>query len=207
MIIIIILKDIFFDITTLLIAIISLIISILVFYNNRKNLHVDFSNTVTPVRNGDIKFLLEKNGSKTDYSYGDSLLIKVEIVNHSPKDIAFFDLECFETTSNERVSILTRHTMFAEIREQIALANLKKYSTPIELNIPERDYGVFKSGTFIRFHLILFPKKDFEKINLSFKIAKKSIIKSIFRPGVNRNNFKTYKNTCHIKSWTDRLND
>jgi len=150
-------------------------------------------------------FIINDNGRPEPY--GDALLTKIEIVNPSPRDIAFFDLRCFYPETNMNVSLLTRRTMLDDLRDKNllrAVENKKGDVDLAELIIPEKNYGVLKSGSFTKFDILMFPKTDAKEVFLSFKVAKKSIIKDPFAV-TGRKRFKHYGVAYNTQSWAESL--
>lgn len=80
----------------------------------------------------------------------------------------------------------------------------KDYENMAEISIPEKKYGILKSGTFTSFDILVFPDEDMKKIRLSFNVAKKSI-KKIPYPIRSRKRFKHYSCEYNICLWTELL--
>lgn len=195
-----------YKVITLSFSCISLIVSILVAWSNRKTLHVEVSKNLEIIDGGTV-FVL--NDDNIPEPYGDGVLAKIEIVNPSPKDIAFFDLRCFYPETNINASLLTRRTMFDEFRDRTLWRAVKygeKDVNLMELTIPDKNFGVLKSGSFTRFDILMFPSVNANSLILSFKVAKKAFKKDPFAV-TGRRKYKYYGRNFNICLWTEFLSD
>ena len=192
--------DLIFKTIPIIISFISLIISILVACSNRKTLQVEINKNLEIVRGGEI-FMLDDD--EIPESYGNGLLTTIEVVNPSPKDIAFFDLRAFYPETNLNVHLLTKRTIFDKFRDKPCWRAIESQNGEVnlmELIIPETNYGIFKANSFTRFHIVVFPNTDTKKLNLSFKVAIKARIKDKFAV-TGRKKFKFYGVSYDINSW------
>ncbi|MEK3644443.1 hypothetical protein [Aeribacillus sp. FSL M8-0235] len=140
--------------------------------------------------------------------YGNGIIAKIEVVNPSPKDIAFFDLRAFYPETNLNVHLLTKRTMLDKYRDKTlwrAIESQEGNVNLMELTIPDTNYGIFKANSFTRFHIVMFPDPDAKELLLSFKVAiKAKFIKDQFAL-TGRKKFKHYGMAYDISSWTESL--
>ncbi len=189
----------------LIISFIALIVSIVVAWSNRKSLQVEISPDLQVMEGGRI-FFLNDDGIPEPYDH--ALLATVEVVNPSPKDIAFFDLRTFYPETNMNVDLLTRRAVLEKYRDKKLWRVIKTPSGKerlSELIVPETNYGIFKSNSFTRLHIVTFPDKDDDKILLSFKVAMRSRIKKDPFAVTGRKVFKHYGRAYKINSWQKSL--
>lgn len=159
-------------IASVVISAIALIVSIAVAWSNRKTLNVNISKDLTVVEAG-TAFFADNNSEPA--SYDDALLLTMEVVNPSPKDIAFFDLRAFNPTTNINVNFLTRRSTALQHRTlplwMAVDPDNEKDPKLTELNIPDANHGIFKANSFTRFSILIFPGESSEKLGFSFKVA------------------------------------
>lgn len=91
------------------IALIDLILSIVVAWNNRKALQVEIYNNLDVVKGGSLLLLVD---NENPLPYSDGLIGTIEVVNPSPRDIVFCDLRANYPQSNMNVDLLTKRTIF-----------------------------------------------------------------------------------------------
>ena len=154
---------------------------------------------------GEDEFIFNIDDEGTYQPYPDALLAKIEIVNPSPKDIGFFDLRCFYPETNVNANLLTRRTMSDQYRDKTLWKVKEKNEDNVDLTeliIPEKNYGVFKSSSFTKFDIVMFPKTDANVLMLSFKVAKRSIFKDPFSV-TGRKRFKRHSVSFNIHSWAE----
>lgn len=192
--------DLIIIIVPIMLSLIALIVSIVVAWSNRKTLQVEIQD-LRFVKSGTVFFY---NNEEIPQPYNDGLLVVIEVVNPSPKDIAFFDLRAFYPQTNMNMDLLTKRTISDEYRDK-TLWHLIKTSTKevrqMELLVPDTNYGVFKSNSFTRFHIIIFPDEDANELLLSFKVAIKTRRKRDIFAVTGRKIFKMYGKSYNIKSW------
>jgi hypothetical protein len=188
----------------IVISAIALTVSIIVAWTNRRTIHVDISKNLEVVEGG-TAFFINDDGQPAPYD--DGLLATIEVVNPSPKDIAFFDLRAFYPDTNMNTHLLTKRTMLSIHRTKTLWRAIEtKSETPLlmELIVPETNYGIFKANSFTRFHILMFPDKTSKRLNLSFKVALRARIKDKFAV-TGRKKFKFYGYSYNISSWTEPI--
>lgn len=192
--------DLLLEIIPIVISLTALIVSIIVAWKNRKSLHVEISDLI-PSRD---VFLIGSDGDPLPYS--DCVIATIEIVNPSPRDIAFFDLRAFYP-ENLNADFLTRRAILYKNRDNpvMQIENFNGRDNRLrELIIPYTNYGIFKSNSFTRFHIVMFPDPDAEKILLSFKVAMKARIKDQFAV-TGRKKFRFFGKRYNISHWKKQL--
>lgn len=192
--------DFWLKVIPILISLAALIVSIVVAWGNKKSLQVEIFDLI-PSRD---VFLIDNDGEALPYS--DCLIATIEIVNPSPKDIAFFDLRTFYP-DNINVDFLTRRAILYQNRDNpvMQIGNFDGQGDRVrELTIPYTNYGVFKSNSFTRFNIVIFPKPDAKTIFLSFKVAMKARTKDYFAV-TGRKKFKFYGKRYNINHWKQEL--
>lgn len=197
-------QELIFKIVPIVISFFALIISILVAWGNRKTLHVEIGKNLDVVEDGYI-FFVDDTG--TPQPYGNGLITTIEVVNPSPKDIAFFDMRAFYPETNMNIHLLTRRTMLDEHRNKTLWRSIelpKGIPNLMELTIPETNYGIFKANSFSRFHIVMFPNTEAQDLLLSFKVAIRAKVKDQYAV-TGRKKFKFYGTAYNISSWTDAI--
>lgn len=197
--------DLILKIVPIVISFLSLIVSLVVAWSNRKTLQVEISKTLDVIEGGSV-FLINDEGIPEPY--GDGVFTTIEVVNPSPKDIAFFDLRAFYPETNVNIHLLTKRTMLDKYRDKTlwrAIELEKGNVNLMELVIPDTNYGIFKANSFTRFHIVMFPDPDASKLFLSFKVAiRAKFFKDPFAV-TGRKKFKHYGVAYDISSWTESL--
>lgn len=193
-------------ISPIVISAIALVVSIAVAYSNRKTLDVNIYKNLRVLGGGTFFFA---DNTSDPAAYDDGLLLTVEVVNPSQKDIAFFDMRAFDPDTNVNVNMLTRRTAGLQFRSHPLwmVANPENQENPklTELIIPDANYGVFKANSFTRFGLIIFPVESAEQLGFSFKVAMRAgRIKDPFAV-TSRKKFKFYGTMYDISSWKQSL--
>jgi hypothetical protein len=74
----------------------------------------------------------------------------------------------------------------------------------MELIIPDTNYGILKANSFTKFHVVMFPDTNANKLLLSFKVAIRARIKDRFAV-TGRKKFKFYGVSYDINSWSKHL--
>lgn len=198
--------EILLRIGTVFISLLALIVSIAVAWGNRKTLHVEIRNDLF-VFDSDSVFIFDENEENGVASYGKCLLTTIEVVNPSTKDIAFFDLRAFYPETNMNIQLLTRRTLMESYRDKAIWRTIQDPQGKeglSELIVPETNYGIFKSNSFTRFHILMFPEEDAVNLILSFKVAIKARIKDQFAV-TGRKKFKFYGTVFDITNWTEKI--
>lgn len=198
-------QELILTIIPIMISSVALIVSIIVAWSNRKTIQVETPKNLEAVKGGSI-FYLDGEGIPEPYDH--ALLGVIEVVNPSPKDIAFFDLRVFYPETNMNTDILTKQTIFEQHRNKPVWRAIEMPNGSVrlmELLIPETNYGVFKANSFTRFHIIAFPDEDAKEVLLSFKVAIKTRSKRDYFAVTGRKVFKMYGRRYPIKSWATSL--
>ncbi|KPH76098.1 hypothetical protein [Oceanobacillus caeni] len=192
--------DLWLKIIPIVISLIALIVSIVVAWKNRKTLQVEISDLISSCN----VFLIDSNGDPLPYR--DCVIATIEIVNPSPMDIAFFDLRAFYP-NNLNVEFLTRRAILYKNRDNpvMQIDNFNGQGDRVrELIIPSTNYGILKSNSFTRFHIVMFPDPDAESLLLSFKVAMKARIKDQFAV-TGRKKFRFFGKRYNISCWNKQL--
>ncbi|WP_298785623.1 hypothetical protein [uncultured Marinococcus sp.] len=152
------------------IALVSLVISGIVAWTNKKTLVVEISKNAEVIKPQHI-MIMEEDGP---LPYGSALKARLEIVNPSNKDIAFFDMRAFDPQTNINGDLLTRRAVYHDHREKpiyevIPTSNESTRLT--ELYIPDKNHGIIKSNSFIILDLVMFPREDQKELGFSVKFS------------------------------------
>lgn len=196
--------EIAFRICTIALSLIALIISFTVAWGNRKTLHVDISKNLEVAADGEVFFINEEGVTAP---YGPCLIANIEVVNPSPKDIAFFDLRAFYPDINMNLPLLTKRTIGDHHKNRILWRTIKTSTADFSLMeqvLPDMNYGIFKANSFTRFHIVMFPNEEASDLFLSFKVAIKAKIKDKFAV-TGRKKFRFYRKKYNISNWTENL--
>lgn len=193
-------------IASVIISTIALIVSIAVAWSNRKTLDVNISKDLTTVEAGTV-FFADNNSEPA--AYDDALLLTMEVVNPSPKDIAFFDLRAFNPATNINVSFLTRRSTALQHRTlpfwMAVDPDSEKDPKLTELYIPDANHGIFKANSFTRFNILIFPGESNEKLGFSFKVAMRAKFRKDPFAITSRKRFKFHGVIYDISSWKQSL--
>lgn len=95
------------DVLPIIISFISLLISFWILYKNKKSLNVAFSNDECCVSNNEV-FSYDSFGKKKTYENG--LFVILYIVNPSPSDIAYFELEPTNKYDENAIKVMHKDT-------------------------------------------------------------------------------------------------
>ncbi|MBA3926584.1 hypothetical protein [Listeria rustica] len=172
------------------IAGISLFISIFTLWKNRKRIEVYFD---------DIRFI-EKNvvtlrnpSGETD-TFDSGYKCSIKVINLSPNDIAYFDLRAFPTESNINFYLLTQKSLHPAFKDSRIYEVHNEGKSIIELEIPEKNHGLFKGNSFTHFDIFITDSGSStfsDDIALSFKVPKKAFIKDPYAV-TKRNKYKVH---------------
>lgn len=121
---------------------------------------------------------MNKNGDPI-ISYTDTFLISLIIVNPSPNDVAYYDLKVFDSDNQRPLEIL--FSVYFNINDEGIY--FVHYNNPLNMNlldVPKRNYGVFKANSYTRFNLPVivtdeYEYKDLKRIRVEFKVAKNTL--------------------------------
>lgn len=129
------------SIISIFVALLSLLVSFLNFISNKAELIIlsDLSDSAfESVINGEITVRLEKN--KTT-SLEKGILLRLSLLNSSPKDIAFFNLH-FKINGKIEEAFTKQSYGWSEKEPKFILHDLKR---TMEIPVPNNVFGVFKA--------------------------------------------------------------
>lgn len=179
------------------IAIFALVAAISSLWMQRKNITVYFEPNLEVLSSSNVLFNNVNNVIEAPVIFK----ARIDIVNPSPIDIAFFDLRAFNP-KNINHHIITRKTFPCQL--SMASVSIKNNLGEFNQEIPDRNHGILKANSFTCLDILIHEKdtKLFgENIYLTFKISKKNwVIKDPFAV-TNRSKFKMYGFNYHISGW------
>lgn len=189
-----------FQVITLAISLSALLISFFTLFKNRKTLTITWSTDIKPISPDVILFgeVSRPIDSKVCF------YLNVDIVNPSPNDIAFFDLRAFNPETNMNYYLITKKSLPIDIRE--TPISLTYFNETFFLEIPDKNYGVFKSNSFAKLDLIIIPRNlTGEKLVISFKVADKNLISYDKFAVTNRKKYKLFQRVFGVMNWENHL--
>ena len=160
-----------FEILTLVISGIALLISLITYYENRKRIEVTFPDNLEILLYDKISIGNQNNLSDKVECY---FYLPLEIVNDSPHDIGFFDLRAFNPKTNINYRILTWKTIPPALQGH----PIYDFSDPLfirTMEIPEKNHGLFTANSFKRLDLLIYTTSELpldQAITVVFKIAR-----------------------------------
>lgn len=182
-------KDNFSTILSIIFSLISLVISFITLWSNRKHLDVVIENELGDIDDIFYNFNDFRNDSAA-MNFGKGKICFIKIVNPSPKDIAFFDLRIVDMDTLKPIFFLTNGVL-----ESIDCANRSIFSPVGEalahLNYPNANYGILKSNSFTRFDIPFYPDTKNSTVLVSFKVAISTFSNN--KESSYRKSFKYYK--------------
>ncbi|MBC1642300.1 hypothetical protein HCB41_00220 [Listeria welshimeri] len=185
------------DILTVSFSGLAVFMSAYALFKNRKNLTVTLPDNLEIIAKDQI-VLTNSNGDVSTLDNG--FLYTLQIVNPSPNDIAYFDLRAFSPDNNLNTYALTRKALSTTFKD----AKIFKYDgdESYELEIPDKNYGVFKANSYTHLDLFILPQPHIKNnIVVSFKIAKSALLKDSFAV-TNRKRYKFYSTNFDISNST-----
>lgn len=191
----------------------ALAISLYTLWKSRKHISLDWEQNILQADIGSV-FAEIDNENPIPYDY--CFVTSLSVVNPSPVDIGYFDLRAFNPKNNFNLYLMTRKALGSHLENAkiYEIFNLKNGYTRgyTRLDIPEKNYGIFKANSFTKLDLIIvLPKeaiddyKDLESISISFKIAKRAFFKKDIFALTSRKKFEFSGMEYHIKGWKERL--
>lgn len=174
----------------IIISLASFVISYITYRKNKKSLDVTFEDDIVKIKSIDTENFAVENKDGIYLCY-------LKVVNPSPSDIAYFDLNVIDK-KNPSINIDIYNQLNLKFYDEDVTQF--KYETPqglARLNAPESNYGVFKSNSFTRLEIAFTPAPNTEEVVITFKVAIKSRKNN---PYANeRKNFKYYAKTYRIR--------
>lgn len=175
------------------ISLLALLISGWTAFKNRSFLKIIWNHCELTMNNSVVA--MNKNGNPI-ISYTDTFLISLIIVNPSPNDVAYYELKVFDADTENPLEIL--FSVYFDINDDGTY--FVHYNNPLNMNlleVPKKNYGVFKANSYTRFNLPVivtdeYEYKDLKRIRVEFKVAKNTL------KGV-----KKYYKEYNITGWQD----
>ena len=153
----------------------ALLFSLISVLRTRKTLHVEFDKSAEIFLTDEI-FILSKDGSEFS-PQGDGILTKISVVNNSSIDIGYFDLRAFDYDTNQNIYLITRKALGIHNKEA-SIYHRYPQEDYYEMEIPDKNHGMFKANSYTVLNLIIFPKYEVkDRIAISFKIPKKILLR------------------------------
>lgn len=166
----------------------SLVISITTFFNNKETLNITWDENIKKIDSTNILANDIPNFINSNNIYYTCLYI----VNSSPHDIGFFDLRSFNPKTNSNHYLLTRNSLDWKIKDAYLMIK-DDQSQGFNVEIPEKNYGIFKAKSFTRIYLLVIRNEiESDTINISFKIPKRSILIKDKFAVTNRKKYRFY---------------
>lgn len=158
---------------TVIISIFALITSVISLLRTRKSIDVTIENELGNI---ELVFL-----NSTDYLHhnpyhkmSDGKLVYIKVVNPSPIDIGFFDLQLLDENNNLVSYITHGHLRVIDNYQPNQIFFNKSNNIPGgRLNLLESNYGILKSNSFTRLD-IPFESTNIKTLTITFKVAMKS---------------------------------
>ena len=127
---------------------------------------------------------------------------QVDVVNYCSHDIAFFDLRVFNPSTNFNHQFISKKAFPHDLPSDTKISiNDGVFFYNYNVEVPDKNYGIFKAHSFTRFDIIIYDFKNdsFEdQIELSFKISKKNLFRVDPYAVTNRKKFKIYTQNYDI---------
>lgn len=182
------------------IALIALIVAALSFrmqYRNQLTVHIN--SALLPLSPQNIYL----NGLNNQFKNVEKFFkTQIDVVNYCSHDIAFFDLRVFNPSNNCNHQFISKKAFPHDLPSDTKISiNDGMFLYNYNVEVPDKNYGVFKAHSFTRFDIIIydFENDAFEdQIELSFKISKKNLLRVDPYAITNRKNFKIYTQSYDI---------
>lgn len=189
---------------SLIISFLSLLISFLTLYAQRKRLLVTWIPNLYIL---DPKSDILVDGYPYPVASNVAFYGNVDIVNPSKSDISFFDLRAFNPKTNTNHYLLTKRSIFPTLKDSpILLAPFPE--DQYFVTIPERKFGMLRAGSYTSLDLVVYANPNIPlgtEIMISFKVSDTSLLHRSFYSNTNRIIFKEYHFTYSIKGYEDIL--
>lgn len=181
-------------------SILALAISIFSIWKNRADLTVNFPDHLIVLPDYSIEIVDDKG--KYLHAYRNLFLVTIKIINPSPNDIAFYDLKAVDSENNNFLEFVNTKPFKLHYDKSNILFFTNQVTFNI-LNVPENNYGVFRSNSYSKFDLpivITDPEeiKHLNYITISFKVAKRPLFKNT--------DILVYKKKYKVTGWQDNPN-
>lgn len=153
---------------------ISLLFSLYVYFTNKKHIEVIWDPNIEIIKNNRILIGGEISDSVPSWFY-----LGVTIINPSSHDIGFFNLRAFNPKNNMNLEIVSQKTIPpTALNKKIFQLYMNDRMT--ELDIPPRLFGTFPANSTTTFDLLFYAYEDIdnqlqEQIRVTFKIADKKL--------------------------------
>lgn len=134
---------------------------------------------------------------------------QIDVVNDCSHDIAFFDLRVFNPRTNYNHQFISKKASPHDLPSDTKIS-LDNGVFLCNMEIPDKNYGVFKAHSFTRFDIIVydFNKEKFEDtFRLSFKTSKKNWFLADEYSVTNRRKFKMYYENYTLSGWEEILSN
>ena len=160
-----------FETLTLIISGIALLISLIVYYENRKRLTVVWDDNLEVIDSDRILVAKSFVHEKIPCLFK----LSVTIVNPSPIDIGYFNLRAFNPKNDMNLEIITERAV-PPYSDDKNVFQLFENDRCVQQDIPKRTFGIFPANSSTRWDLILFACENIEKqlndeIRITFKFA------------------------------------
>lgn len=193
------------QIIAITISVISLSLSIITFYRQRKRLTVTFSDNVF-VLNPRTSILL--NGEPLPYDSPVAFYATINIVNPSHENMSFFDLRAFNPSTNANHFIATQRTSLANVNEpNVVIDCFEDGQTIFLATLPKRAFGELPAGSFTSLDVIVFANSAIslkEGITISFSVPDTILFPSKNEYSVtNRKVYKQFSRHYDVTGWED----
>jgi len=186
-----------YNFISLIIACISLFVSFLTLWSNRKRLDIiiDYSGLVERVETFDKE---EAFPNQTT-----SAFVIVKALNTSPKDIGFFDISLYDGLTHEILPGFYKFSIRPELSDKKLLAINEKEGTIAHFNPLISNYGVIPANGFKRFETLVYPKT--KTFIVDIKVAIKTWRKNPY--AATRKRYKHYSKvvTLSDEDWNEIL--
>jgi len=153
-----------FKVLSLLISCLSLAISFLTLWLNRKRIDVtiDYLGLVDRIETFD--------KDPTFPNQTASAFIVFKALNMSPKDIGFFDISLYDGLTKELLPGFYRYAIRPEFDDKKLLAINDKEGTTSNFNPLYSNYGIVPANSFKRFETVVYPKTKTFIVDVKFSM-------------------------------------
>lgn len=192
---------------SILISGISLIISCITLYRQRKRITVTWGDNLYVLNpQTDIIF----NGSPYPANADVAFYTSVQIINPGHSNMAFFDLRAFNPRTNENHFIATQRTCLPEVQNNSIFISAFgiKYLDNFFIKLPERNFGNLSAGSYTSVDILIFANRNVcldDGIRLSLKVTNTSWFSRSRYSNTNRKIYKAYEKKFDLTGYTDVL--
>lgn len=154
-------------------TIIATVVSLYTLWKNRTTLKVHWSQIEMTMDNS---VVVMKSKNKAITSYKNTFLTSITVINSSPNDVGYYDLRVYDAETGKPLEIAYLAYFLLEDKESYVLHYINAITSNL-LNVPKKDYGIFRSNSYNRLDLPIvvtdeYEYKDLRKIQIEFKVAK-----------------------------------